>query len=266
MKQSLLIIILASLFADDVLAQKNVMFVESHEIPVNVILPKRADPIINPRWKKQTNVIFQKDGEDMGIYGKLKLLSKGEKESVYSCEGLQFGLLNSMYQMSGQTLCTARGQKVEALMVDISTEYDCQKIVFANDSLAKNIFPEKKLVMELENVDWVHFSYSVSPIVEASVIDAEDNDAEAFYTLAVKSEGGKVCKMFQFNRDIDASITGRKMVYTIPAKESSHFSHKGNDQFLLDGKPIEGFLILKDAETRRKMRVKRSKHKKRTKR
>ena len=166
--------------------------------------------------------------------------------------------------MCRQTLCTARGQKVEALMVDISTEYDCQKIVFAKDSLAKNILPEKKLVMELENVDWVHLSYSVSPIVESSVIDAEDSDAEAFYTLAVKSEGGKVCKMFQFDRDIDASITGRKMVYTIPTKESSHFSYKGNDTYLLDGRPIEGFIILKDAESRRKMKVKRSKHKKNT--
>jgi len=248
------------------LAQNKVIFVETHEIPVSVILPKRVDPLIGkPRHKKPTDVVFQKDGEDVGIYGKLELLSKGEAVSIYTCAGIRFGLMNSKYGMCGRTLCTARGQKVEALIVDISTEYECQKLVFGKDSLAKNVFPEKKLVMHLENLDWSHTSYSVSPKIDVAVIDSLNKDRDAFYTLAVKTEDGKVCGMFQLDRDEDFSRLTRGMVYKIPQREDSKFSVGENGKYLIDGKTIEGFVVLKAYNAGKNGKSIFRKHKKRTK-
>lgn len=270
MKNTILVL-LCSLFTLGVSAQKSSPFVETQDVTFDVIAPKGAHPLIGrPNQKKPTDVVFQKDGEDTGVYGKLEFISTGDEVSVYRCEGLKFILPNSAYKMNlrRNVLETSSGQSVEALMVDISTDYECAVLKIRKDSTTVNTMQEYKLVLNLpmDSMRWKGTSYSIFPSLESSVLDAVDPDEDAKYTLAVKTEDGKTCKMFRFNRELSQFGGNKEMVYQVPERENSNFALNENGQELIAGKVIGGYMILKDFQTIVKKKGRKTqRHKKRAK-
>lgn len=269
--KNILVILVSLLTYSNVWAQ--VAFVETQNNSRNVIAPKEIGYIEGkPKQSKATDVIFQKEGEDIGVYGQLELVSVEEHSSTYKSEGILFLIPNHDYKMDqkrSNVLITSSGKTVEALLVDTSIEYDCTEIKFGEDSVTTNTNREYKLVMNLpvESEVWVNTKYSASPELKSIVLDTVDTDVAAHYTLAVKSDSGKVCRMFLFERDLIQVEKIKEMVYRTPKKEDYNFTVNEQGQKLVAGKVIEGYMILKDSQTRTKKKSsgsKRTKHEYRT--
>ena len=252
-------------------AQKPVTFVETQNVTLDVITPKGVSHIAGkPKQKKPTDIIFQKNGEDIGVYGKLEFFYTKEGSLIYMCQGLKFLVPQSDYRLDRDRnlLVTSNGQSVEALIVDIATDYECSVLKFRKDSVTVNTAPEYKMVVGLpiQAMDWRNTSYSTYPVLRSSIIDELDPDEEAYYTLAVQGTEGKVCRTFRLNRDLYQVEGVQQMMYSVPERDHYAFSENENGQKMVNGDTITGYIILKDFQaTKKKRGAKKTKHDKRAK-
>jgi len=249
-------------------AQKNnVEFVVEPDLMANVLAPTQVDASLTrgQHYKKPTWVIAEENGEATGTMGNISLVNKGLRTSTYKVGDTTFVLPNKDFQIRGNQLLNKRSQKVELLRIGFD-ECKCTPktgLVFRRDSVTKNINPPHKMILWVEDIEWIDYEYLLMPAIPSELIDEVDSSENSNYCISIRTLDGSMCDIFWLERE-EISSPNSHIVYKISPREAKDFKTE-NGEYFYQGKPIVSLLVLKEEPTIVNSKgIKRTEHQHRT--
>lgn len=261
----------ASMLAADSLAQSQGQFydISDDEVASAAQSPNEVYEIIGrTRQSKPTWALIETNGQPSGSSGVLRAIHRGKVATTYTVGGVDtVALPNNRFRMNKDSiLCTSKGQKIEAIILEMKTCLCTKKtgLVFARDSTTLNTHPSTyKKVMKLDEFGWLQAEGLLRPTISSHLVDSVDGSKESAYAVSVTTDSGANCALLWLHREERPGIV-KEIVYTVSPHEGKRFAVTQEGGYTFDEEPIQSLLVLKSYQPKGIGKAKKGRHNTRT--